>query len=90
MNGFDDTDAELLERAGTALAVLFAGAAAVCLVGWLVAGCTPRAQTAAEVAAYGAELEACAVQASTCPGYVACRQRVAAAHGRAYSGRCVP
>lgn len=90
MIGLDDGDAELLERAGTALAVLFAGAAAVCLVGWLVAGCTPRAQTAAEVTAYGAELEACAVQASTCPGYVACRQRVAAAHGRAYSGRCVP
>ena len=90
MHGLDDGDAEMLERAGTALAVLFAGGAAVCLVGWLVAGCTPRAQTAAEVAAYGAELEACAVQASTCPGYVACRQRVAAAHGRAYSGRCVP
>ena len=90
MHGLDDTDAELLERGGRALAVLFAGGAAVCLVGWMLAGCTPRAQTAAEVAAYGAELEACAVQASTCPGYVACRQRVAAAHGRTYSGRCVP
>jgi hypothetical protein len=90
MNGFDDTDAALLERAGTALAVLFLGGAAVCLVGWLLAGCTPRAQTAAEVAAYGAELEACAVQASTCPGYVACRQRAAARYGRAYSGRCAP
>ena len=90
MIGLDDGDAEMLERAGVALAVLLAGGAAVCLVGWMLAGCTPRAQTAAEVAAYGAELEACAVQASTCPGYVACRQRVAAAHGRAYSGRCVP
>lgn len=90
MHGLDDSDVDMLERAGTALAVLFAGGAAVCLVGWMLAGCTPRAQTAAEVAAYGAALEACAVQASTCPGYVACRQRVAAAHGRAYSGRCVP
>lgn len=95
--GLDDTDAAAIERAGVGLAVVFAGAAAVALVGWLLAlvgwllaGCTPRAQTAAEVAAYGAELEACAVQASTCPGYVACRQRVAAAHGRTYSGRCVP
>lgn len=90
MIGLDDGDVDALERAGIGLAVLFAVAAAVCLVGWMLAGCTPRAQTAAEVAAYGAELEACAVQASTCPGYVACRQRVAAAHGRAYSGRCVP
>ena len=84
-----DEDALALQR--TWVASMWALAlAAVCLVGWLVAGCTPRAQTAAEVAAYGAELEACAVQASTCPGYVACRQRVAAAHGRTYSGRCVP
>ena len=90
MHGLDDGDAAAIERAGVGLAVVFAGAAALALVGWLPAGCTPRAQTAAEVAAYGAELEACAVQASTCPGYVACRQRVAAAHGRAYSGRCVP
>ena len=90
MHGLDDGDAEMLERAQTALAVLFLGGAAVCLVGWMLAGCTPRAQTAAEVAAYGAELEACALQSSTCAGYVACRQRVAAAHGRAYSGRCVP
>ena len=71
------------------VAALFVAALAM-IVGPLLLGCTPRAQTAAEVAAYGAELEACAVQASTCPGYVACRQRVAAAHGRAYSGRCVP
>ena len=90
MIGLDDSDADILERAGIALGVLFAGGAAVCLVGWMLAGCTPRPQPSAEVAAYGAELEACAVQASTCPGYVACRQRVAAAHGRAYSGRCVP
>lgn len=90
MIGLDDGDVDALERGGRALAVLFAGCAAVCLVGWLLAGCAPRAQTAAEVAAYGAELEACAVQASTCPGYVACRQRAAARYGRAYSGRCVP
>lgn len=56
MHGLDDGDAEMLERAGTALAVPVAGGAAVCLVGWMLAGCTPRAQTAAEVAAYGAEL----------------------------------
>ncbi len=90
MNGLDDSDVALLGRAGEALAVLFALGLVVTFVGWLVAGCTPRAQTAAEVAAYGAELEACAAQASTCPGYVACRQRVAAAHGRTYAGRCVP
>lgn len=90
MHGLDDTDAAAIERAGVGLAVLFALGAALLFVGWLLAGCTPRAQTAAEVAAYGAELEACAVQASTCPGYVACRQRVATAHGRTYSGRCVP
>ena len=91
MFGLDDTDAETLERAGTALAVLFAVGAAVCLIGWLVAGCAPpRAQTAAEVTAYAAELEACAVQSWTCEGYVACRSRVAAAYGRAYRGRCVP
>ena len=54
-------------------------------------GCQrPPSPATAEVAAYGAELEACAVQSSTCPGYVACRQRVAARYGRAYSGRCVP
>lgn len=91
MFGLDDNDAEMLERAGTALALLFAVGAAVCLVGWPVAGCAPpRAQTAAEVTAYAAELEACAVQSSTCEGYVACRSRVAAAHGRTYAGRCVP
>lgn len=72
------------------VAALLVAALAMIFVGPLILGCTPRAQTAAEVAAYGAELEACAVQSSTCPGYVACRQRVAAAHGRAYSGRCVP
>lgn len=71
------------------VAALFVAALAM-IVGPLLLGCTPRAQTAAEVAAYGAELEACAVQSSTCPGYVACRQRAAARYGRAYSGRCVP
>lgn len=39
MNGLDDTDAAMLERAGVALAVVFAGGAAVCLVGWLLTGC---------------------------------------------------
>lgn len=65
---------------------------AVALVGWLLAGCAhgPRPETAIEASAYAAELEACAVQSSTCPGYVACRSRVAAAHGRTYTGRCVP
>jgi hypothetical protein len=92
MMGLDDGDAAAIERAGIGLAVLFAGAAAVALVGWLLAGCTqpPRPETALEASVYAAELEACAVQASTCPGYVACRSRVAAAHGRTYAGRCVP
>ena len=62
MHGLDDTDAEMLERAGTALAVLFAGGAAVCLVGWLVAGCQPRTPAEAE-AAYTAEQSACVVEA---------------------------
>ncbi len=36
------------------------------------------------------ELEACRKEASTCEGYVACRTRVEAEHGMAYTGRCVP
>lgn len=62
MHGLDDGDAELLERAGVGLAVVFAGAAAVCLVGWMLAGCTPRAPAEAE-AAYTAEQSACVVEA---------------------------
>lgn len=55
-------------------------------------GCArhPSPETAVEASVYAAELESCAVQSSTCPGYVACRKRVAASHGRTYSGRCVP
>ena len=54
-------------------------------------GCArPPSPATVEAATYGAELEACALQSSTCAGYVACRQRVAARYGRAYSGRCVP
>lgn len=54
-------------------------------------GCArPPSPATVEAATYGAELEACALQSSTCPGYVMCRQRVAASHGRTYSGRCVP
>jgi hypothetical protein len=92
MNGFDDTDAALLERAGTALAVLFLGGAAVCIVGWLLAGCTPEAAVPVgiEGAAFRAELAECRERSSTCPGYVACRTRVEAAHGRTYRGRCEP
>lgn len=71
------------------VAALFVAALAM-IVGPLLLGCTPRAQTAVEASVYAAELEACAVQASTCPGYVACRKRVAASYGRAYNGRCVP
>lgn len=36
MNGLDDSDVEILRRAGTALTVLFVGAAVVGFVGWLV------------------------------------------------------
>lgn len=54
-------------------------------------GCArPPSPASVEAATYGAELEACALQSSTCPGYVMCRQRVAASHGRTYNGRCVP
>lgn len=62
-----------------------------CLIALLLAGCArpPSPETAVEASVYAAELEAC-VQSSTCPGYVACRKRVAASHGRAYNGRCVP
>jgi hypothetical protein len=90
MNGFDDGDAELLERGGRALAVLFAGAAAVCLVGWLLAGCTPAVPLAVEGQAYREERVACREQNATCPGFVACMRRVEAAHGRTYAGRCEP
>jgi len=55
-------------------------------------GCArpPKPETAIEAATYGAELEACVLQSSTCPGYVACRKRVAESHGRTYTGRCAP
>lgn len=54
-------------------------------------GCArPPSPAAVEASAYGAELEACALQSSTCAGYVACRKRVAESHGRTYNGRCVP
>lgn len=57
----------------------------------LLAGCArPPSPATVEAATYGAELEACALQSSTCEGYVACRKRVAASHGRTYDGRCVP
>ena len=61
-----------------------------CLLFMLGCARPPKPETAIEASVYAAELEACVVQSSTCPGYILCRQRVAAAHGRAYSGRCVP
>lgn len=93
MHGLDDTDVDMLERAGTALAVLFAGGAAVCFVGWLLAGCAavePAVPVGVEGAAFRAELAECRERSSTCEGYVACRTRVEAAHGRTYRGRCEP
>lgn len=52
------------------------------------ASCLPQQQSAA---LYATELEACAVQSSTCLGYVMCRQRVTAQHGRPiYNGKCAP
>lgn len=61
MIGLDDSDADMIERAGIALGVLFAGGAAVCLVGYLLAGCAPRTPAQAE-AAYTAEQTACVVE----------------------------
>ena len=93
MRGLDDGDAAAIERAGVGLAVVFAGAAAVALVGWLLAGCTPveaAAPIGIEGAAYRLELAECREKSSTCLGYVACRRRVETAHGRAYTGRCEP
>lgn len=83
----------MLERAGIALAVLFAGGAAVCLVGWMLAGCAavePAVPIGIEGAVYRSELAECRERSSTCEGYVLCRRRVEAAHGRTYAGRCVP
>lgn len=40
MHGLDDRDAELLERAGSALAVLFGGGALVCAIGYLLERCS--------------------------------------------------
>ena len=91
MIGLDDSDADMLERAGIALAVILAGGAAVCLVGYLVAGCAPveaAAPIGIEGAAFRLELAECREKASSCLGYVACRRRVEAAHGRTYTGRC--
>ena len=93
MNGFDDSDVALLGRAGEALAVMFALALVVSCIAWLLAGCAP-AQPAVPIgiegAAYRAELADCRERSSTCEGYVLCRRRVEAAHGRTYAGRCVP
>lgn len=36
MNGLDDSDVEMLRRAGVALTILFAGGAVVSLIGWLL------------------------------------------------------
>lgn len=89
--GLDDGDAAAIERAGVGLAVLFAGAAAVALVGWLLAGCaTAAAPIGIEGAAYRLDLAECREKSSTCLGYVACRRRVETAHGRTYAGRCEP
>lgn len=53
--------------------------------------CVPHAAAvAAENASYAVELDKCERLVSTCPGYVACRSRVAAAFGRPYAGRCLP
>lgn len=92
MNGFDDNDAELLGRAGEALAVMFALALVVTFVGWLITGCAaePAVPIGIEGAAYRAELADCRERSSTCEGYVLCRRRVETAHGRTYAGRCVP
>ena len=65
----------------------------VVVVAALLSGCLggrTAADVVAEDTAYKAELAACELQASTCVGYVACRKRAAAGHGRTYNGRCVP
>ena len=88
MIGLDDSDAGMLARAGIALAVIHAGGAAVCLVGYLLTGCAPVVPLAVEGKAYREERIACREQNATCPGFVACMRRVEAAHGRTYAGRC--
>lgn len=93
MNGLDDSDVELLERAGEALAFMFALAAALFSLAWLVAGCAPvepAVPIGIEGAAFRHELAECRERSSTCEGYVVCRRRVELAHGRTYAGRCVP
>ena len=57
----------------------------------LAAGCAraaPAVPIAIEAEAYRSELVACREKSSTCAGYVLCRSRVEAAHGRTWAGRC--
>lgn len=55
----------------------------------LLAGCARAAvPIALEAETYRRELAECRERSSTCAGYVLCRSRVEAAHGRSYSGRC--
>lgn len=70
-----------------AIAIALVVAASVAF-GFCVTGCTAR-DASLEASRYAAELAACEASVSTCPGYLACRQRVAASHGRTYQGRCV-
>jgi hypothetical protein len=69
---------------GTRAAILLACAT-------ILPGCAqiePAVPLAEEGKEYNAELRACTKNNATCPGYVACRARVEAAHGRTYNGRC--
>lgn len=93
MFGFDERDADLAERAGRAMVRVLVPtfilvAAVVCAT-----GCAPveaAAPVGIEGAAYRSELAECREKSATCPGYVACRQRVETAHGRTWAGRCEP
>lgn len=89
MIGLDESDVRLIDRA--VIALLFCGG--VLALGWLLTGCAaaePAVPVGIEGAAFRAELAECRERSSTCPGYVACRARVEAAHGRTYRGRCEP
>lgn len=80
------------------LAAVVVFALVTALVGACLAACRPpAAPTPAQAEALAAEIEAkdkadtaCLTSTSTCEGYVACRRRVATAHGLRFTGRCVP
>ena len=69
---------------------LYLALGAAIMLARCLAGCAtpPALDPAIEAASYRQDLERCRLRSSTCAGYVLCRQRVEAAHGRTYAGRC--